>query len=91
TIFADTTLQDQLEQEFINMGIADFVTIKCGGSGIKDQAKTSSEIKTRVRTEVLTMPAKAELVLDYLRKQILPSHAVTACVEDVKEVVPGNS
>ncbi|MGR3177071.1 MAG: SulP family inorganic anion transporter, partial [Candidatus Anammoxibacter sp.] len=47
TIFADTTLQDQLEQEFINMGIADFVTIKCGGSGIKDQAKTSSEIKTR--------------------------------------------
>lgn len=91
TIFADTTLQDQLEQEFINMGIADFVTMKCGGSSIRDMAKNSEKIKARVRTEVLTMPAKAELILDYLRKQILPRYAVTACVENVKAILPGYS
>ncbi len=91
TIFADTTLQDQFEQEFINIGIADFVAMECGGSGIKDFTKNSEKIKARVCTEVLTVPAKAELVLDYLRKQIMPRYAITVCVENVRAVLPGYS
>ncbi len=91
TIFADIALQNQLELEFINIGIADFVTMKCGGLGIKDKENPSEKMTARVRTEVLAMPAKAELILDYLRKQILPRHAVTACIENVKAVLPGYS
>ncbi|KHE93586.1 MAG: SulP family inorganic anion transporter [Candidatus Scalindua rubra] len=83
-VFVDSGLQSLLEHELTYHGVRDFTTIACGGTG--------TSTRDRLRIEVLTLPDKAEHILDELRREILPKfgkqYGIRAFIENVEAIMP---
>lgn len=86
TVVADASLEQELETEFVNRGATGFTVLSCAGAGRRQLASGRIEKSDQIRIEVISVPHIAEAILDFLRREIMPEHHVTACVENVDVV-----
>jgi MFS superfamily sulfate permease-like transporter len=85
-VIADESLEPELERELVNCGASGFTATPCRGAGRRHLTNGDFRCQPQVRVEVIVPPAVADDILAYLRREILPEHHVTACVETVEAV-----
>jgi len=90
TIVADASLQDRLVGDITLLGVSGYTLIPCLGAGRRDLAAGGPPRDAQIRIEIVTPRATSDAILDYLRRDILKDHQVTACVETVDVVNPGS-
>ena len=90
TIVADAALQDRLVSDITRLGVSGYTLIPCVGAGRRDLAAGGPPRDSQIRIEIVTPQTTSDAILDYLRRDILKEHQVTACVETVDVVNPGN-
>ncbi|TWT47892.1 C4-dicarboxylic acid transporter DauA [Thalassoglobus neptunius] len=83
TVVAESDLEEWLESQFVALGATGFTSVTCRGVGRRGIAEGTAISETRVRIEVIMTGETCESVLEFLRKDVLPRHPVTACVETV--------
>jgi len=88
TIVADSQLQDQLVLDFVRLGASGYTLIPCIGAGRRLLSSTAAPNESLVRIEVIVTKTVSDALLDYLRRDVLHAHHVTACVESVDVVNP---
>ncbi len=88
TVVADSGLQDRLIGDFVRLGVSGYTLIPCLGAGRRSLASGAEPNAPQVRIEVITSRPLSDELLDYLRRDILKEHHVTACVETVEVVNP---
>jgi MFS superfamily sulfate permease-like transporter len=86
TVIADGSLEEWLEREFIQCGATGYTAIPCYGAGRRNLGNGTVENSARIRIEVVAPEDVCNAILDFLRRDILPEHHVTACVETVDVV-----
>jgi MFS superfamily sulfate permease-like transporter len=84
TIVADSLLEAQLTERCIELGASGYTSILCRGAGRRSLADGGTAPNSQVRIEVVAPPETAELILDYIRREISLEHAITACIETVE-------
>jgi len=60
-----------------------YTSLLCSDAGRSTLRNERSAASPMVRIEIVTPRATSEKLLSFLRMDVLPEHAVTACVEDV--------
>ncbi len=90
TVIADGTLEEWLEREFVNCGATGYTAIPCYGAGRRHLGNGSVDQSAKVRIEVIATADVCELILDFLRRDILAEHHITACLETVDVVRVGH-
>jgi MFS superfamily sulfate permease-like transporter len=90
TIVADALLQDRLVNDITRLGVSGYTLIPCIGAGRRDLAAGGPPRDSQIRIEIVTPRSTSDAILDYLRRDILKEHQVTACVETVDVVNPDN-
>ena len=90
TVVADGSLEEWLEREFVKCGATGYTAIPCYGAGRRDLDNGRAEKAAKVRIEVVALPDVCDAILDFLRRDTLPEHHVTACVEAVDVVRIGH-
>ncbi len=90
TIIADETLEEWLAAEFVKCGATGYTSWPCTGAGRRQLENDQAGKPAQVRIEVIAPHAVCEAILDILRRDILPEHHVTACVETVDVVRVGD-
>lgn len=88
TIVADAQLQDRLVGDITLLGVSGYTLIPCLGAGRRDLAANGPPRDSQIRIEIVTPRPTSDAILDYLRRDILKDHQVTACVETVDVVNP---
>eukprot|EP00456_Euglypha_rotunda_P030244 TRINITY_DN235_c2_g1_i2.p1 TRINITY_DN235_c2_g1~~TRINITY_DN235_c2_g1_i2.p1 ORF type:complete len:652 (-),score=147.11 TRINITY_DN235_c2_g1_i2:4937-6892(-) len=88
TIVADVELQGRLVGEFVRMGASGFTLMPCQGAGRRLLSSGGELNGSQVRIEVVVTRPVSDALLDYLRRDILGEHRVTACLETVDVVNP---
>ncbi len=88
TVVADAELQDRLVADFIRLGASGYTLIPCLGAGRRLLSSGAEPNASQVRIEVVVTRPVSDVLLDYLRRDILKEHRVTACVETVDVVNP---
>ena len=88
TIVADEKLLDRLIENFVRLGASGYTYVACSGAGRRVLAAGGNPHGDQVRIEVVIPRDVCDAVLDYLRRDILKEHHVTACVETVDVVKP---
>jgi anti-anti-sigma regulatory factor len=87
TVVADEALEDWLEEAFVNCGATGYTVMPCSGAGRRDLRNgpvcKSSQL---IRLEVIVPHDVCEGILEFLRREVMPMHHVTACVETVDVV-----
>ena len=86
TMVADAALEETLTTEAARLGATGYTSIPCYGAGRRQLADGPAARNAVVRIEIIVPAAVCENFLTYLRREILPRHAVTACVETVDAV-----
>lgn len=84
TIVADAALETQITDRCIELGASGYTSIACRGAGRRSLADGGTAPNSQVRIEVVAPPQTAELILDYVRREISLEYAVTACIETVE-------
>ncbi len=90
TVIADKSLEEWLEREFVNCGATGYTATACSGAGRRHIGNGQVDTSEKVRIEVVATPVICDIILDFLRRDILPQHHVTACVESVDVVRVGH-
>ena len=85
---ADAELQDRLVGDFVRLGASGYTLVPCLGAGRRLLATGAEPNSSQVRIEVVVPRVVSDALLDYLRREILKEHHVTACVETVDVVNP---
>jgi MFS superfamily sulfate permease-like transporter len=88
TIVADAALEQQLIDELIRAGATGYTSIPCHGAGRRGLSENGHPPNDQVRLEVVAQAPVCDRLLAYLRKEVMPNHPVTACVETVKVFRP---
>lgn len=88
TIVAAAELQDRLVSDFVRMGASGYTLMPCIGVGRRSLSSGGQPNSSQVRIEVVVTRPVSDALLAYLRRDILPAHHVTACVETVEVVNP---
>lgn len=88
TVVADEDLQERLLGDFVRLGASGYTLIPCQGAGRRVLAAGGDPRDSLVRIEVVVPRPVCDALLDYLRRDILKEHHVTACVETVDVVKP---
>lgn len=83
TVVTEAGLEQQLEREFISLGATGYTSVPCAGAGRRQVGGGNDQPMSYVRIEVVVPHLVCEQILAYLRRDILPKHPVTACVETV--------
>lgn len=86
TVVTDAQLEQELEHEFVNQGATGYTSIPCQGAGRRQIAAGNGEPSPQVRIEVVVPHHVCESILSYLRRDFLPQHHATVCVETVDVV-----
>ncbi|MCA9213132.1 MAG: SulP family inorganic anion transporter [Planctomycetales bacterium] len=89
-IVADKELEDWLEREFVACGSSGFTVMPCSGAGRRGIRDGQINKTPQIRIEVVVPFDVCNRILDFLRRDILPDHRVTACVETVDVVHIGH-
>ena len=90
TIIAEESLEDWLLEECVKCGASGFTTMPCAGAGRRSLNSGQQARSAQVRIEVIAPKEVSDSILDFLRRDILPGHRVTACVETVDVVRVGH-
>ncbi len=89
TIVAPEDLETQLTERCIALGASGYTSMPCHGAGRRSWSEsTVTTVNCQVRIEVVAPPDVAEQILEYLRREVSPEHAVTACIEIVEVLAP---
>jgi MFS superfamily sulfate permease-like transporter len=88
TIIAEAALQDRLVGDITRLGASGYTLIPCVGAGRRDLAAGGPPRDSQIRIEIVTPRSTSDAILDYLRRDILKDHQLTACVETVDVVNP---
>ena len=88
TVVAEENLQNRLLDEFVRLGASGYTLIPCRGAGRRVLATGGAPSDSQVRIEVVVTKQVCDALLDFLRRDILKEHHVTACVETVDVVNP---
>jgi MFS superfamily sulfate permease-like transporter len=89
TVIADASLEQWLLEQFIACGASGYTTMPCTGAG-RSQLENGRAQSTQVRIEIIALPDVCNAILDFLRRDILSEHRITACVETVDVVRVGH-
>ena len=90
TVMANQSLRYWLLDEFVNCGASGYTITTCTGAGRRNIANDSVAEGEHIRIELIAPPEVCEAIIDFLRRDILPEHHVTACVETVDVVRVGH-
>jgi hypothetical protein len=87
TVVADEALEDWLEEAFVNCGASGYTVMPCSGAGRRDlQNGPMCKSSQLIRLEVIVPADVGEGILEFLRRDVMPLHHITACVETVDVV-----
>ena len=86
TVIADDSIEQWLEEQFVERGATGFTSLPCSGAGRRELEGGVAVADSKVRIEVVMSHETCEAILAFLRTDVLPSHHVTACVETVDVV-----
>lgn len=84
TVITVPELQETLAENFAGLGATGYTVIPCLGAGRQQMEESPAVGQDRIRMEVLVPQPVADAILNWLRREIIPSHAVTASVENVE-------
>lgn len=90
TVVADTSLEQQIKDEFARCGATGYTSLSCSGAGRRQLENGEPESNDLVRIEVIAPGDICDAMLKFLRRDILPEYHVTACVERVEVVQVGH-
>lgn len=90
TVVAEAELEETLLKEFVRLHATGYTVTPCYGAGRRLVDQGQGPRNSQVRIEVIAPAAVCDNMLDFLRKEIVPKHPVTACVETVDVVRPGH-
>ncbi len=90
TVMANQSLRYWLLDEFTKLGITGYTCWQCTGAGRRHLELGHVPENEHVRIEVIAPEEICNAILDFLRRDILPEHHVTACVEPVNVVRVGH-
>ena len=82
TVIADASLEEWLVEQFVDCGASGYTAMPCEGAG-RRQLQNGKKRSSKVRIEVIAPLAVCSDMLDFMRREILDEHRVTACVEPV--------
>ncbi|GAB5404114.1 MAG: SulP family inorganic anion transporter [Aureliella sp.] len=85
TAVADAEIQELLETKFVELGATVYTSIPCTSAGRHDPS-SSTDSSPKVRIELVVSNQTCEVILSFLRQEVLPEHHVMACVEVVDVV-----
>lgn len=86
TIVADPSAVDSITKKIGELGASGFTLTPCQGAGRRQLGTKAVLCVDRMRVEVLMLPPLAEPLLDFLRREVMPRHPLTVCVETVKVI-----
>ncbi len=86
TVVAAESLEETLEREFVNLGATGFTVIACRGAG-RRQLTDHTISESNIRIEVVVPYHVCDKILNFLRKEMIPNHRVTAVVETIEAVM----
>ena len=86
TVVVDESIEQWLEDNFVQRGATGFTAMACRGAGRRELADGTGSVNSKVRIEVVMTPEVCDTVLEFLREEVLPKHHVTASVEAVDVV-----
>lgn len=86
TVVGDVSIEQWLEEQFVELGATGFTSLPCSGAGRRELEGGVSAANSKVRIEVVMSHQTCEAILSFLRRDVLPQHQVTACVETVDVV-----
>lgn len=87
TVVAPQELEEYLERGFVERGATGFTAIECKGAGRRHIAGATIETRIQIRIEAIVPFEVCDSILAFLRREILPNHHVTACVETIEAVL----
>ncbi|MGZ0172477.1 MAG: SulP family inorganic anion transporter [Planctomycetales bacterium] len=95
TVMANQSLRYWLIDEFVRCGATGYTVTGCDGAGRRHLAADSIESASRdaeehIRIELIVPDDVCDTIIDFLRRDILADHHVTACVESVDVVRVGH-
>lgn len=88
TIVTDASLEQQLIDELVKAGATGYTSIPCHGAGRRGIGENTVPANDQIRLEIVAQRVVCDRMLAYLRREIMPRHPVTACVETVKVFRP---
>ena len=86
TVVANASIEQWLEERFVQLGATGFTSLPCRGAGRRELEGGVAVANSKVRIEVVMSHQTCEAILVFLRTEVLPDHQVTACVETVDVV-----
>lgn len=90
TVVAEADLEEELLKEFVRLNATGYTVTPCYGAGRSAVGQGQGPRNSQIRIEVIAPGPVCDSMLDYLRKEVVPKHPVTACVENVDVVRPGH-
>ena len=94
TVVANQSLRYWLIDEFINCGATGYTVTGCNGAGRRlaaDSIQSASlDAEEHIRIELIVPNNVCDTIINFLRRDILADHHVTACVESVDVVRVGH-
>lgn len=90
TVMANQSLRYWLLDEFVKCGVTGYTVTTCTGAGRRHLQSDSVAEDEHIRIEVIAPADICDAVIDFLRRDILADHHVTACVESVDVVRVGH-
>jgi nitrogen regulatory protein PII len=87
TVVADEALEDLLEESIVKCGASGYTVMAVSGAGRRDlQNGPVCKSDHLIRLEVIVPPDVCDGILEFLRRDVMPLHHITACVETVDVV-----
>ncbi len=83
TVIGDESIEQWLEERFVELGATGFTSLPCSGAGRRELEAGVAAVNSKVRIEVVMSHQTCEEILSFLRTDVLPNHHVTSCVETV--------
>lgn len=90
TVMANQSLRYWLIDEFVKCGATGYTLTPCTGAGRRHLETNSITENEHIRIELIAPVDVCNAVIEFLRRDILPDHHVTACVETVDVVRIGH-
>jgi MFS superfamily sulfate permease-like transporter len=83
TVVTDPAIVDVIVRKSVELGISGYTLIPCQGAGRQQMGTAVIPCVSRIKLEVIVLPALANPFLDFLRRDVMPTYPLTACVETV--------
>lgn len=83
TLIADESIEEHLVRELLMHGAVGFTAVRCYGASRRFNGDDAPAGSAQVRIEVIAPHDVCELIMSWLRQEVLPLHPVSVVVETV--------